>query len=135
ILIKSADFLERASDVDTLILDKTGTVTVGMPEVTQILPVPGQSESKLLAVAASCGFGSLHPASRAVVAAAQARGVMIDPPKDLEEKPGLGVVAMVDGQTAVLGRKALLTELGIQPCADSNDDVSQVWVAFAGRCI
>jgi Zn2+/Cd2+-exporting ATPase len=135
ILIKSADFLERASDIDTLILDKTGTVTVGAPEVTQILPAQGQSETKLLTVAASCGFGSLHPASRAVVAAAQVRGVAINPPKDLEEKPGLGVVALVDGQKAVLGRKALLTELGIPAGTDGNEDVSQVWVALAGRCI
>ena len=68
ILIKSADFFERASDVDTLILDKTGTVTVGAPVVTEIRPVDGESEESLLAVAASCGFGSLHPVSRAVVA-------------------------------------------------------------------
>src|SRR5581483_10993888 len=73
ILIKSADFLERASDIDTLILDKTGTVTVGAPEVTQILPADGQTEMVLLQVASSCGFGSLHPVSRAVVAAASAR--------------------------------------------------------------
>ena len=61
ILIKSADFLERASDVDTLILDKTGTVTVGAPAVTEIRPAEGESEEALLAVAAACGFGSLHP--------------------------------------------------------------------------
>src|SRR5207302_9507051 len=59
ILIKSADFLERASDVDTLILDKTGTVTVGAPTVTRIHPAAGESEESLLTVAASCGFGSL----------------------------------------------------------------------------
>jgi Zn2+/Cd2+-exporting ATPase len=135
ILIKSADFLERASDVDTLILDKTGTVTVGMPELTQITPAPGQSEAKLLAVAASCGFGSLHPVSRAVVAAAQARGIVSTPPKDLEERPGLGVVAMVDGQKAVLGRKALLMDLGIDVASDDNEDVSHVWVAHGGQCL
>ena len=76
ILIKSADFLERASDVDTLILDKTGTVTVGAPAVTHIQPVQGESEERLLAVAATCGFGSLHPVSRAVVAEALARGIV-----------------------------------------------------------
>jgi Zn2+/Cd2+-exporting ATPase len=133
ILIKSADFLERASDVDTLILDKTGTVTVGAPEVTQIVPATGQPEARLLAVAASCGFGSLHPVSRAVVAAALARGIVSTPPKDLEERPGLGVVATVDGQQAVLGRKALLEDLGIDVGSASNEDVSQVWVAHGGR--
>jgi Cd2+/Zn2+-exporting ATPase len=70
ILIKSADFLERSSEVDTLILDKTGTVTVGAPTVTQIRPREDESEETLLAVAAGCGFGSLHPVSRAVVAEA-----------------------------------------------------------------
>jgi hypothetical protein len=62
-----------ASEVDTLILDKTGTVPVGAPVAAQIWPVKGESEEKLLAVAAACGFGSLHPVSRAVVAEASAR--------------------------------------------------------------
>ena len=75
ILIKSADFFERASEVDTLILDKTGTVTVGAPTVTHVRPEPGETEETLLATAASCGFGSLHPVSKAVVAEAQARNV------------------------------------------------------------
>ena len=135
ILIKSADFFERASDVDTLILDKTGTVTVGAPAVTQIQPVNGVSEERLLAVAAACGFGSLHPVSRAVVAEAQARGIVSTPPKELQERPGLGVVATVDGQQAVLGRRALLEELGIGAGAEEGEDVSQVWVAYGGRCL
>ena len=135
ILIKSADFLERASDVDTLILDKTGTVTVGAPDVTQIRPAEGESEETLLAVAASCGFGSLHPVSRAVVAEALARGIVSAPPKDLQERPGLGVVAMVDGQQAVLGRRALLADLGIDVGSEDDEDVSQVWVAHGGRCL
>ena len=135
ILIKSADFLERASEVDTLILDKTGTVTVGAPAVTHIQPVKGESEERLLAVAAACGFGSLHPVSRAVVAEALARGIVGTPPKDLQEKPGLGVVAKVDGHQAVLGRRALLVELGINVGSDDGEDVSQVWVAYSGRCL
>ena len=133
ILIKSADFLERASEVDTLILDKTGTVTVGAPAVTQIRPAKGESEERLLAVAASCGFGSLHPVSRAVVARALARGIVSTPQKDLQERPGLGVVAVVEGQQAILGRKALLQDLGIDVGAHDAEDVSQVWVAYGGR--
>jgi Cd2+/Zn2+-exporting ATPase len=135
ILIKSADFLERASDIDTLILDKTGTVTVGAPVVTQIQPVAGESEEALLTVAASCGFGSLHPASRAVVAEALARGIVSKPPKDLQEKAGLGVVAMVDGKRAVLGRRELLVDLGVPIGLPGDEDVSQVWVALSGRCL
>lgn len=135
ILIKSADFLERASEVDTLILDKTGTVTVGAPTVTAVLPLEGENETSLLTLAASCGFGSLHPVSRAVVAEASAQGLVIVPPKDLQERPGLGIVAMVDGQQAVLGRRALLAELGIPIHSPADDDASEVWVAQGGKCL
>jgi heavy metal translocating P-type ATPase len=135
ILIKSADFLERASDVDTLILDKTGTVTVGAPSVTQIQPSEGITETGLLTVAAACGFGSLHPVSRAVVTEALSRGIEARPPSDLQERPGLGVVAKVDGRQAVLGRRALLADLGIAAVSSDDEDVSQVWVAYGGRCI
>ena len=135
ILIKSADFLERASEIDTLILDKTGTVTVGAPAVTSIEPTEGESETSILAVAASCGFGSLHPVSRAVVAEALARGIVPEPPRDLQERPGLGVVAVVDGRRAVLGRRALLDDLGIPVELEDDGDVSQVWVAHGARCL
>jgi Cd2+/Zn2+-exporting ATPase len=131
-LIKSADFLERASEVDTLILDKTGTVTVGAPTVTEIRLAQCESEETLLAVAASCAFGSLHPVSRAVVAEALARGIVSKPPQDLQERPGLGVVAMVDGQRGILGRKALLEDLGIE-VGLADEDVSQVWVAHGRK--
>jgi Cd2+/Zn2+-exporting ATPase len=133
ILIKSVDFLERASDVDTLILDKTGTVTVGVSTVTQIRPAPGESEQRLLSVAAACGFGSLHPVSRAVVAEALARGITSTPPRDLQERPGLGVIAIVDGRRAVLGRRALLADLGIDVESEDEGDASQVWVGYDGR--
>lgn len=135
ILIKSADVFESASDVDTLILDKTGTVTVGAPAVTDIQPVKGVSEEMVLGVAAACGFGSLHPVSRAVVAEALARGITITPPKDLQERPGLGVVAIVDGQQAVLGRRALLLDLGINTGSEDGEDVSQVSVAHSRCCL
>src|ERR1700726_911118 len=128
ILLKSGDFLERASEVDTLILDKTGNVTVGAPTVTQIRPMEGESETTLLAVAAACGFGSLHPVSRAVVAEALSRGIESAPPRDLQERPGLGVVATVDGQQAILGRRGLLVDLGVNVGSDDDEDVSQVWV-------
>jgi heavy metal translocating P-type ATPase len=135
ILIKSVDFLERASDVDTLILDKTGTVTVGASTVNDIQPAPGEMPDTLLRVAASCGFGSLHPVSRAVVEEALARGIIATAPRDLQEKPGLGVVAVVDGERAILGRRALLEELGVRVDSEEREDVSHVWVAYRGRCL
>ena len=135
ILIKSADFLERASDIDTLILDKTGTVTVGAPTVTDIQPADGESDEMLLSVAAACGFGSLHPVSRAVVAEAAAHGILSKPPSDLQERPGLGVVADVDGYQAILGRRELLADLGVNVGPEGDHDASQVWVGYQGRCL
>jgi Zn2+/Cd2+-exporting ATPase len=135
ILIKSADFLERASEVDTLILDKTGTVTVGAPAVTRLEPVPGSSDEELLRVAAGCGFGSLHPVSRALVAEARARGIGAVAPAELQERPGLGVVALIGGRSAILGRRALLEHSGVEIDSLSDDDASQVWVAYGGRCL
>ena len=133
ILIKSSDCLERASEVDTLILDKTGTVTVGAPAVTEILPAPGVSVEHLLRVAATCGFGSLHPVSRAVVAAARARALETAPPSDLQERAGLGVVAQIEGEEAALGRRALLVELGVDPGPEEATDGADVRVARAKR--
>jgi P-type E1-E2 ATPase len=121
--------------VDVLILDKTGTVTVGVPSVTHLEPVAGVTAEKLLGVAASCGFGSLHPVSRAVVEEALARGISSARPGDLQERPGLGVVADLEGRQAALGRRALLVELGVDTGPAGDDDASQVWVAHAGRCL
>ena len=135
ILIKSVDFLERASDVDTLILDKTGTVTVGAPTVTGIQPAEGETEMTLLTVAVACGFGSLHPVSRAVVAEGLSRGIVGTPASELQERPGLGVVAIVDGRQAILGRKELLVDLGIDVGSQEDAGASQVWVAYGGRFI
>ena len=135
ILVKSGEFFERASDVETLILDKTGTVTVGAPTVTQIRPLGEASERRLLGVAASCGFGSLHPVSRAVVAEALSRGIDIEPPRELQEIAGLGVHAVVGGRRAGLGRRALLERIGVPVPVQSDNDASEVWVAYDGRCV
>jgi heavy metal translocating P-type ATPase len=135
VLIKSVDFLERASEIDTLIVDKTGTVTLGVPTVSDVRANDGITADAVLTVAASCGFGSLHPVSRAVVAEALSRGIVAAPPQDLQEKPGLGVVATVRGARAILGRRTLLEDLGIPVESADREDVSQVWVAWAGRCL
>ncbi len=75
-LVKSSDFFERAPDVDTLILDKTGTVTLGAPTVTELRPTAGVADDELARDRGRVRFGSLHPVSRAVVAAGHARGIV-----------------------------------------------------------
>ena len=92
-----------------------------------------ESEDGVLRAAVACGFGSLHPVSRAVVAAGLARDI-VGRPGELQERAGLGVVTTIDGKQAVLGRKALLVDLGIPVDADDGD-ASQVWVGYDGRCL
>lgn len=135
ILIKSTDFLERATEVDTLILDKTGTVTVGAPAVTRLVPSSGVSQRDLLETAAACGFGSLHPVSRAVVAEARSRGVHLEPAQELREHPGLGVTGLVRGRRAVFGRRALLEQSGVEVPGDDADETGEVWVAIGTECL
>jgi Cu+-exporting ATPase len=133
ILIKSSDLLERASEVDTLVLDKTGTVTVGAPAVVAVrCASAAYSARQLLAIGASCGFGSLHPVSRAVVAAARAEGVDVIAPAEVHERPGLGVVADIEGRRAALGRRELLVDIGVQlePEAEEEREGTEVWVAL-----
>ena len=135
ILIKSVDFLERATDIDTLILDKTGTVTVGMPTVTDVESRPGATQAEVLRIAAACAFGSLHPVSRAVVAHARELGIEITAPASVQEHPGRGVTATIGGQTAWLGRQSFLAEQGVELHAPDADGSSEVWVALGGAAL
>ncbi len=133
ILIKSTDFLERSSEVDTLILDKTGTVTIGIPGISNILPKKGVTSDFLLSVAASCGFGSLHPVSKAVVAEARNQGIEINPPQEVQEHPGLGVSIFLNSKTALMGRRKFLESMNITFGDDTNNDAEGVWVALDGQ--
>ena len=114
ILIRSAQALETAHRVDTVVLDKTGTLTEGKPVVTDVVPSgDGESESRMLLLAAGIEYGSEHPLALAIVQEAESRG--IEPPvvTDFEALPGQGVTGQVNGRTVLLGNPALLTERGI----------------------
>jgi Zn2+/Cd2+-exporting ATPase len=127
ILIKSPRFLERLGDVDTVILDKTGTVTMGRLEVVAMEPVGGLSREALLAEAAACAAGSRHPVARGICAAAG------DQPPSLvdaiEEVPGRGLAARRDGAVIRLGSEAWLRETGLAPPAAPPHAGPAVWVA------
>lgn len=106
VLVKSAVAMERLGEIDTAALDKTGTLTEGAPEVMAVRPAPGSGldEDALLALAAAAEHPSEHPLARAIVAAAQARGLRLAPVGDFTAKPGHGVTATVDGHIVTVGR-------------------------------
>lgn len=113
VLIKNAEALERFAKVDTLIVDKTGTLTMGKPKLVAVLPETGHDEDKVLRLAASLEWGSEHPLAEAIVAGAQERGVEIAKADDFEAVTGMGVKGVVDGKAAALGNVRLMAELGL----------------------
>ncbi|OOG53394.1 heavy metal translocating P-type ATPase [Polaromonas sp. C04] len=113
ILIKDAQALELAHKVDVVAFDKTGTLTVGRPRLTELAVAEGTMEAALLAAAASLQSGSEHPLARAVVAAAQARGMAIEAPDDVRAVPGRGSEGEVRGRSYRIGSLRWLEELGV----------------------
>lgn len=113
-LIKDADFLEAATTLDTLIIDKTGTLTTGALVVSEVCAAEGADEDALLGAAAACGHGSLHPVARAAVGAARERGLVVREPTDVKEAPGLGTTARVDGRVLRFGRPSWLRSSGVE---------------------
>ncbi len=113
VLIKNAEALERFAKVDTLIVDKTGTLTVGKPKLVAVLPAAGHDEAEVLRLAASLERGSEHPLAEAIVSGAEERGVKLANAEDFEAVTGKGVKGVVDGRAVALGNAKLLAELGL----------------------
>jgi Cu+-exporting ATPase len=113
VLIKNAEALERMEKIDTLVVDKTGTLTEGKPKVVAVVPQPGFEEAKVLHLAASVERNSEHPLAAAIVAAAKERNLELAAVRDFDAPAGKGVVGMVDEQKLALGNAAFLKELGI----------------------
>jgi Cu+-exporting ATPase len=113
VLIKNAEALERLEKVDTLVVDKTGTLTEGRPKVTSLVALSSRPEAELLGLAAALERSSEHPLAAAVVTAAEARGIAVGSPDDFRSVTGKGVIGKVAGVDVALGNRALLTELGI----------------------
>lgn len=110
VLIKGGESLETAHKLDTIILDKTGTITSGKPAVTDIVPIAGVSEEELLAAVASAEKGSEHPLGEAIVRAAEERGVAVQQAADFNAIPGRGIGATVGGRALLLGNERLMNE-------------------------
>lgn len=113
VLIKNAEALERFAKVDTLIVDKTGTLTLGKPKLVAVLPEPGHSEVEILRLAASLEKGSEHPLAEAIVVGAEERTIDIVRTDEFEALTGMGVKGVVDGKPVALGNAKLLIELGL----------------------
>ncbi len=113
VLIKNAEALEVLETIDTLIVDKTGTLTEGKPRLTSVVPVNGTSESELLRLAASIERGSEHPLAAAIVAGAEQRHLNVSEAQDFQSITGKGVVGKVEGRDVALGNDKLLEQLKI----------------------
>ena len=114
VLIKNAEALERFAKVDTLIVDKTGTLTEGKPKLVAVLPEEGHDEAEVLRLAATLERGSEHPLAEAIVRGAEDRGIEIGSTTDFEAITGKGVKGVVDGKVVALGNARLIEDMGLQ---------------------
>jgi len=112
VLLRNAEALELMERVDTVVVDKTGTLTEGKPTLTTIVSEPGLEESDLLRLVASLERVSEHPLASAIVRGAEERGIATTDVADFRSVTGKGVVGVVDGRTVAIGNAALLTDLG-----------------------
>ena len=140
VLIKNAEALERMEKVDTLVVDKTGTLTQGQPQVVAVVPVAGHREDELLRLAAGVERASEHPLAQAIVAAATARKLTIPRAAGFDAPAGRGVVGPVEGRRVTLGTAKFLAETKIATAAlDANaerlrqDGATVVYVAIDGQ--
>jgi Cu+-exporting ATPase len=115
VLVRDAEAIELMSQVDTLVIDKTGTLTEGKPRLIAVVPVGTLGEDELLRLAASVECGSEHPLAAAIVAGASDRGLALPAANEFRAEPGKGVVATVDGRKVTIGNESLFASLAIDP--------------------
>jgi P-type Cu+ transporter len=142
VLIRNAEALEILEKVDTLVVDKTGTLTEGRPRLRAVVPVADADESDVLRLAASVEVGSEHPLAAAIVEGAEARGIKPVAADDFRSVTGKGVGARVGGHAVALGNVALMREVGIDPGVQlaraeelRGDGHTVMFVARDGRLI
>src|SRR5262249_2702174 len=138
VLIKNAEALERMEKVDTLVVDKTGTLTEGKPRVVAVVPAEGFDEAEVLRLAAGVEAASEHPLADAIVRAARGRNLALAPVADFTAPTGKGAVGRVDGRHVVLGNAKFLAEQGVtvdEAEAERlrQDGATAIFVAVDGR--
>ncbi len=119
VLFRNAEAIERLRDVDTLVVDKTGTLTEGKPRLVSVVAAAGVTEDDLLATAAALERGSEHPLAAAVVAGARDRGVAVGDVGEFRALTGKGVTGIVAGRNVAIGNRALMVEVGADAGADA----------------
>jgi len=131
ILFKGGESVERLERIDTVVLDKTGTLTVGKPRITAIHPAEGWNEREILATAASLEQQSEHPLAHAVTIKARAEGIQLSTVNDMRVIPGKGVTGTIDHHTVTAGNSSLMQELGIDiPVSPSGSSATLLHVAL-----
>jgi Cu+-exporting ATPase len=140
VLFKNAGAIEVMRQVDTLVVDKTGTLTEGKPKLVSVVPGSGMDEQELLRLAASLERGSEHPLAAAIVDGAKDRGIKLSEAGDFDSRTGKGVTGKVEGREVALGNRKLLEDLGIDPgrLAEragemQSDGQTVMFVALDGR--
>ena len=140
VLIKNAEALERMEKVDTLVIDKTGTLTEGKPTVTKIVAAEGFSEDELLLLAASLEQGSEHPLAHAIVVAAQEKRLDLAAAEDFDSPTGKGVIGKINGRAVALGNVILMEEQSINVSSLSaqadelrSDGATGIFIAVGGK--
>jgi Cu+-exporting ATPase len=140
VLIKNAEALERMEKVDTLVVDKTGTLTEGKPKLVAVVPAPGFAEKDVLRLGASVERASEHPLARAIVDAAGERSIVIPEASGFEAPTGKGVTATVEGRRIVIGNAKMLADSGISTATIDaeaerlrGDGATAVFVAVDGK--
>ena len=123
VLIKSAEALERMEQIDTLVVDKTGTLTEGKPRVTQIVPAPGFSEGEVLKLAAGLERGSEHPLAAAIVHEAETRKLTLSSPKEFASTTGQGVAGLIEGRRVQAGNSALLAGMDLSALTQQAEEL------------
>jgi Cu+-exporting ATPase len=114
VLFKNAEAIEVMKKVNTLVVDKTGTLTVGKPKITEILSIQGWDEKNVLSYAASIELGSEHPLAAAIIAEAEQRKMSLAETEDFESIAGKGVMGKIGGHEVALGNLKLMSDLGLQ---------------------
>jgi Cu+-exporting ATPase len=137
VLLRNAEALELLERIDTLVIDKTGTLTEGKPRLYAVRTLSTIVELELLSLAASLERGSEHPLANAAVEGARSRGAELSAVTDFESRPGKGVRGKVGAREVVVGTRSLLEELGVPdvPLIAAEPAKTQVWVAVDGRAV